>query len=117
VLNDFQKNKQKTYKYLPKNYEKAYFEDGVRKSCLFRSLIREDNLQVIVEVTEIHTFGCNEKAKFIELPMIKHHRFYIVGKVIEPFEDTLLLNYIDENGNLASERVYCGSGRDLLIGV
>lgn len=113
----FKKNKQKTYKHLPKEYEKTYFEDGVREACLFRSLIREDKLRVIVEVTEIHTFGCNEKGKFVELPTIKHHRFYIVGKVIEPFEETLLLNYSDENGNLASKRVYCGSERYSLIGL
>lgn len=106
----FRKNKKETY-------VKTYFEKGVREACLSRSLIREDKFQVIVEVTEIHTFGFNGKGKNIELPVIQHRRFFIVGKTLEPFQMYLLLNFRDENGHLDSQRVYYGTDGSFLIGV
>lgn len=113
----FRKNKQKTYSIRPEDYEETYFEKGIREACLFRSLIREDKFQVIVEITEIHKFGCNKKGKFIELPVIQHRRFLVIGKAVEQFQIPLLLNFRNENGNLDSQRVYCSTDGSFLIGI
>lgn len=106
----FKKNKQKTYKVLPKNYSKTYFEDGVKKAVLFRGIITKDELNVISEITETYTFGCNENGKFIELPVIINRRFFIIGEKVKHFNDTLLLSV-----NCGCCRVYCSNDCKSLI--
>lgn len=106
----FKKNKQKTYRALPENYSKTYFEDGVKKAVLFRDIIHKDELQVISEITETHTYGCNEKGKFIELPVIMNRRFFVIGEPIKPFSGTLLLSI-----DFGCCRVYCSSDLKSLI--
>lgn len=106
----FTKNKQRTYRTLPGEYSKTYFEDGVKKAVLFHDIIRKDELEVVSEITETHTYGCNEKGKFIELLVIINRRFFVIGESIKPFCGTLLLS-IDSG----CYRVYCSSDLKSLI--
>ena len=47
---------------------------------------------MISEITETHIFGCNEKGKFIELPVTINRRFFIIGEKIKHFDNALLLS-------------------------
>lgn len=106
----FKKNKKKTYRALPRNYSKTYFENGVKKAVLFRDIIRKDELEVISEITETHTYVCNENGKFIELPVIINQRFWVIGETIKPFDGILLLSV-----GSGCCRVYCSSDLKSLI--
>lgn len=106
----FRKAINKIYRTCPAEYTKTYFEDGVKNAVLFRSIICEDELSVISEVTEIHTFGCNEKGKFIELPKVVNRRFFIVGERVKPFNGTLLLSVCGVCYNVYS----AGDGNSLI---
>lgn len=106
----FRKARNKTYRTCPAEYTKTYFEDEVKKAVLFRNIISKEELDLVAEITETHTFGCDEAGKFIELSVIVNRKFFVIGECVTPFENTLLLSV---DGGCC--RVYFANGGKSLI--
>lgn len=104
------KKQAKILRACPTDYTKTYFENDVKKATLFRNIICKKELYLVAEITETHTFGCNQKGEFVEFPVIINRRFVVIGERVTPFENTLLLS-VDG----MCYRVYFANGGKQLI--